>query len=411
MHSGARSLRVLTFAIWVTACAAPLPSPPADAASPVATLPAIARTSEPQPTQDGRLPIREQVWINSNVVERPGVPEDLRDRYWWTFAGDAGRFGTTAQIGLPASERIETIRDGIIVAARWPVDDPKGALDLVVRAFETGDVVRVIQTPLRTIDAELVGSRLFWTGVLAGDQENVLDGGVWTTEARGGTDPVAIVEPGTAFVGDLCVRGLDASPTRRTLSARAVCKGSRLWTDLIDTQTQTRADRLEKQWVLALTDDTYLLADFEPSEFLELGIGDVGAFDRASGDELWRFPEQSEIPRFASGHWVPLGSSFVTHSYWRTGNAQEVILSATDARTGEQRTLLRQVGVDTTLWATLNVSSAEHLVMTTGWDLSQQIRLDGTSISLLRLDDGTLHENAFEIDPPMLCFEDFCREG
>ena len=407
----AMSRRLAIVAVLIAACGAPAATSPPPAGSPGTSAPASDATTAPGPTMTWATPLRDAVWVNPTVVERPGVPRDLRDRYWWTLGGDAGRIGTTAQLGLPAGEQIETVQDGIVVAARWPAENPSGELDLVVHEFDSGDLIRVIPTALRTVDAELFGSTVFWTGVHAGDPDAVVDGGVWSVDVRTSDEPAAIVEPGTPLLGALCGRGLDASPTRMTLSARAVCRGKRLWTDLVDAETQTLSARLEERWVLALTDDTYLLANFFPSEFLTPGVGDVAAYDRRTGDLLWSFPEPSEVEQFASGHWVPLGSMFVTHAHWRTEDRQEVVLTAIDARSGERHELLRQVDNGAILWASLNASSSEHLIMTNGWDLSRQIALDGTPISLLGVADGVLDEDAFEIDPPVLCSNEFCRKG
>ena len=52
-----------------------------------------------------------------NVVDRPGVPNALRDKYWWT-GSDVGLLGTTAQLGLPSRERVVDDADGSCVAGR-----------------------------------------------------------------------------------------------------------------------------------------------------------------------------------------------------------------------------------------------------------------------------------------------------
>lgn len=376
--------------------------------SPAAT--SVERTFTPLGSIDLPLPARDEVWVNPDVVARRGVPADLRDAYWATWNGDAGLLGTTAQIGLPAGETVETIRDGLVISARWPAG-PAAELELVVREFATGTTVRVIRTALRTVDADLFGARLFWTGVMAGDPEVVVDGGTWSTEAREEVAPIAIVEPGATLSGELCGKGLDRSPSGLTISIRTLCAGSRLWTDVIDTATQVRTARLEGDWILALTDDTLLLADFVPTETLPLGQGGVTAVDRATGDVLWRFPDRAEIAGFASGHWVALGSSFMTHAHWLTPTGQQVVLSAFDARSGVEHELLRQQDGPAALWATFESSSAAHLVLTAGFDLRAQIRLAGTPVSLLAIEDASLERDAFEIDPPQLCDAESCREG
>ncbi len=135
------------------------------------------------------------------------------------------------------------------------------------------------------------------------------------------------------------------------------------------------------------------------------------AVDRATGDVLWRFPDRAEIAGFASGHWVALGSSFMTHAHWVTPTGPRTVLSAFDARSGVEHELLRQQDGPETLWATFESSSAAHLVLTIGFDLRTQIMLGGTAISLVPVDGGGLQREAFVIDPPMLCDAESCREG
>ena len=367
-------------------------------------------TYEPEPTPEGAYPLRTKVQINDHVVDRAGVPTSLYDSYWWTWNGDGGQVGTTAQIGLPTGELIETIGSGIVVAVRLAGDDPWAEHDIVVRDFTSGRLIREIRTDLRWLDVVLVGSQVFWTGVLAGDPEDVVDGGVWTTDVRRDDDPVAIVEPGRVFPGALCGMGLEVSPSGRTLSAHAVCNGPVLGTDIIDTETKTRTIRLREQWVLALTDDTYVRADFRPTDGVTWGQGGVSAFGIADGALRWRFPDPADVDRFTSGGNAALGSSFVIRYFWRTEGRGEMIHAVLDAATGHQRVLLRQPYEDDSLYAEFPASSASHLLMTTGHDLGTQLRLRGTPISIIRLDDGALVRDAFEIDPPWLCYDEYCRE-
>jgi hypothetical protein len=427
--------RALLAFIVVAGCAGPEPSGSADGAvdtspspdalltpsseatqSPMLTLaPSASATAEPtqgpKPTPEGAYSLRTDVQINEDVVDRRGVPADLRDRYWWTPNGDAGLLGTTAQIGLPSDEHIATIEEGIVVATRQLGRDRWGETELVVRDFESGVVIRKVSTPLRNVGVVLVGSRLFWTGELAGDQEAPVDGGVWATDVRKSTDPIEIVRGGRAFPGVLCGRGLSSSPSGRTLAARALCNGSSLWTDLIDTDTQTRINRLQGEWVIALTDDTYVLTDFEPSDGVTWGHGGMSAHDLRTGERLWRFPGEATVDRYVSSQWGALGSNFVTEYYWNASDGTEVVLAVIDSRSGEARTLLVQPDdFNASLRASFESSASGHLVMADGWDLREQIRLRGTSISVVRIGDGTLIRDAFEIDPPWLCGDNLCRE-
>ena len=387
---------------------------PVDTALPTApSAPTATKASDPtpEPTREGAHPLRTEVQINDVVVDRPGVPASLYDRYWWTWDGDGGQIGTTAQIGLPAGELIETIDSGVVIAVRLAGDHRWAEHDIVVRDFGSGAVIRKISTNLRSLDVVLVGSRLFWTGVLAGDPEQVIDGGVWTTDVRKDAKPVAIVEPGRVFPGALCGMGLNVSPSGRTLAANALCNGPVLSADIIDTATQTRTIRLREQWVLALTDDAYVVADFHPTDGVTWGQGGVSAYGFEDRALRWRFPNPSDVDRFTSGGNAALGTSFVIRYFWRTDEGAEMVHAVLDAATGHQRVLLRQPYADESLYEEYDASSASHLVLTTGYDLGTQLRLRGTPISVIRLDDGALLREAFEIDPPWLCGTNYCREG
>ena len=402
----------------------PDPASLVPSASPAGTLSATALPTKspdpfatpapdptPEPTPEGAYPLRAQVQIHDVIVDRPGVPASLYNEYWWTWNGDGGQVGTTAQIGLPAGELIETIDAGIVVAPRLTGDDPWAEHEIVVRDFGSGAVMLRIQTDLRYIDVVLIGSQLFWTGVLAGDPEEVIDGGVWTTDVRQDAESIAIVEPGRVFPGVLCGMGLEASPTGRTLAATALCNGPVLSTDIIDTATRTRTIRLKEQWVLALTDETYVVADFHPTDGVTWGQGGVSAYGFADGALRWRFPDRSDVDRFTAGGIAALGASFAMRYYWRTDEGPEMVIAAVDAATGHQRVLLRQPYEDESLFEEFNASSGSHLVLTNGYDLGTQMRLRGIPISIIRLDDGVLFRDAFEIDPPWLCFDEYCREG
>jgi hypothetical protein len=388
-------------------------SAPTQSASPTGTpAPPSTEPSDPtpKPSPEGTYPLRTKVQINDVVADRPGVPTSLYDKYWWTWNGDGGQFGTTAQIGLPAGELIETIDSGIVVAARLAGDDPWAEHDIVVRDFGSGTVIRKIPTALRNLDVVLVGSQLFWTGVLAGEPEEVVDGGVWTTDVRKDAKPVAIIDSGRVFPGALCGMGLEVSPSGRTLAATALCNGPVLGTDIIDTATQARTIRLKEQWVLALTDDTYVVADFHPTDGVTWGQGGVSAYGFADGALRWQFPDPSDVDRFTSGGNAAIGSTFVISYYWRTEDGPEMVHAAIDPATGQRKILLRQPYADDSLFVEVNASSGSHLVLTIGHDLGTQMRLRGIPISIIRLDEGTLLRDAFEIDPPWLCFDDYCRE-
>ena len=208
-----RLSRPVLCVILVAACSGPRPSgsPIADAsveASPGASPAATSTTSSPAlsippeataaPTDPGRT----DVVVNRDVRDRPGVPEDFYDVYWWTSFGEAGQVGTTARIGVPDGERIITAGSGLVVSAVIEFDGDVGAL-LRIRDIRTGALVREIETHLLLPAAVIVDRRLYWAAGLRAvgpaepDVGNAIDGGVWAVELDRDEPPTAIVEPGT----------------------------------------------------------------------------------------------------------------------------------------------------------------------------------------------------------------------
>jgi hypothetical protein len=423
---------VSCIAVLVAACAGPLPSPSPEptwapsvdtalakptaepsTAAPTSTpeasppFPTETPTTEPsyapEPTPEGAEPPRTKVEINPNVVERPGVPPELHDQYWWRDSGDAGQIGTTAQIGLPAGERIITVVDGRVVAARSRLN--KGAA-LVVRSFTTGSVIRAIPTDMRFPDAALVGNQLFWSG-----EDGAFDGavsrdlGVWTTDISTEDAPHAIVTPGKALPGGICGRGLSLSPSRANLVARASCIGDNGWTDVIDVRTHDRIRRIQNTDVWALTDDTYVTWDATPTDGLTYGQGGISAYDLGNDAVRWRFPDASAVDRFALYNIGAFGNAFVVQSAWDLGDQAEYRFTIFNPITGQHRLLMREPATGDALSFGREWSNREYIVLEYAWG---DLQITGTPISLIRVADGALLQDAFVIDPPFLCNSEYC---
>ncbi len=380
------------------------PSPTPESTLPAPTATASANPSyEPEPTPEGAEPLRTIVEVNPDVVERPGVPPELHDVAWWNGYGDAGLLGTTAQIGLPKNERIITVVDGRVIAAR---ERPNKGAALIIRDFATGAVIRSIPTDMPYPDAVLVGNELFWSGDdLATDGRATHDLGVWAVDISTNEAPVAIVAPGKALPGAFCTRGLEISPSHATLAARASCYGDNGWTDIIDVVTHERIRRIQDRDLWALTDDTYVSWDGTLTDGLTFGQGGITAYDLATDAVRWRFPNASDVARFALYNVAALGNAFVVQSNWDLGNDAEYRFTIFNPITGTHRLLLRQpAGADAfelgTSWST-----REYLVLDYAWE---DLRISGTPVSILRVADGTVLRDAFVIDPPFLCNSDYC---
>jgi hypothetical protein len=377
----------------------PEPPPPSTSA------PIITPTYEPEPTPESAVPRRTTVEINPTVVERPGVPPELHDRYWWDAFGDAGQLGTTAQIGLPENEQIIEVVDGRVVASRHR---PNKGDALIVRDFLTGSVIRSISTDMPYPDAVLVGNELFWAGAdLAVDSPPSRDLGVWASDVSTDEPPISIVPPGKALPGVFCTRALEISPSRRTLAARASCYDDNGWIDVIDVETRQRIRRIQDRDVRAITDDTYLSWDGTLTDGLTVGQGGVTAYDLAKDAARWRFPDAADVARFALYNVAAFGNAFVVESFWDLGNSGEFRTTIFNPTTGQHRLLLHEPdGADEALIFDRRSSTRSYLVFDRGWSLD--IAITGTPISVLRVSDGVLLRDAFVIDPPFICSNDYC---
>ena len=420
----ARQLRALIVLIVLAGCTDPPGSPSPDPASAVPTTaattsaPSVAPsaepsgspappTDEPEPTPEATSPPRTEIEVNANVADRPGVPPALRDNYWWT-GSDVGLLGTTAQLGLPSRERVIHAADGFVVAARARSDGEPGT-ELVVRRFETGTEIAEVHTLQVRVDARIAGGRLFWTGMRPESRcpgESV-DGGVWVLDLTFGSVPIAIVEPGRSLDGSCYARVLLLSSSRGTIGALMSGHDNQVWMDVIDVATLTRAARIRNVWPWAMTDDSLLQWDEQPSDFLAPGWG-MTAYDLANGDVRWQFPDPGDLDMFAPYPIMALGSEFVVDYSWdRSPTEITRIIAAFDPTTGDRRELLRQDNPEELLSARLDLSAETHVVLETGRESS----IVGT-FSTLEVGTGTLIRDAFTIDPPWLCFPDQCfRDG
>jgi hypothetical protein len=415
-----RLLRVLIAGILLAGCTSPLESPPPDPASAVPTTAGSAvlssaapsavpsrspapPTLEPDPTPAVTSPPRIEIETNANVVDRPGVPAALRDNYWWT-GSDVGLLGTTAQLGLPSNERVIHAADGFVVAGRARSDGEPGT-ELVVRRFETGTEIAEVHTIQVRVDARIAGGRVFWTGMRP---ESTcpgvsVDGGVWVLDLRLGSVPTAIVEPGKSIDGSCYGRTLLLSSTRETIAALMTGHDDQVWMDVIDVATLARGSRIRNVWPWAMTDDTSLQWDEQPSDFMDVGWG-MTAYDVANRDIRWRFPDSSDVDRFAPYPIMALGSEFVVQYVWHRSPTEVIVIHAAfDPHTGERRELLRQENVEARLTARFDLSAETHVVLEAGREPS----IVGT-FAILEVATGTLTRDAFTIDPPWLCTVEGC---
>jgi hypothetical protein len=425
-------LRVLVVCTVLVGCTAPVdsssPGPasaiPTTAVTPVAAsvapsaVPATSAappTGEPEPTPAVTSPPRAEIEINGKIVDRAGVPGELRDNYWWQ-GSDVGLLGTTAQLGLPSAESVMHAANGLVVSSRARSDGEQGT-ELVVRRFETGSVLGEVHTLQVLVVARIVGRRLFWTGMRGGESCPAgpnIDGGVWAMDLLAGSAPVAIVEPGRVMECGFGGRGLLLSPSGSTLGAAMLF--SPYWIDVIDVARLVRTHRVRDQvWPRAITDDTWVQWDHPPTDGLDFGLGGLTAYDLDDGAARWAFPGDDEVEQFGHGRTLALGSQFFIQYAWNNtpdeprSNAEvDLVLATFDPLTGQRRELLRQRDTpedDDLARIEGDLSSDSHVTLRLGDD---PIGIDGRSFAVLDVAAGTVTWDAFSIDPPWLCWSDGC---
>ncbi len=404
-------LRIALVAILVVACAGPPPTTPAESSASTPPVASIATTPspsiEPEPTA-AVYPLRTEVEINSPIVERPGVPPDMHDLYWWTGNGDAGQVGTTAQIGLPAGEQIVGVADGVVVALR---DALEVIPRLVVRDFATGSVVEEISLNVIRPRVQLVGRRLFWAGMdpaTGDDDDPAIDGGVWSVDIGSGDASFEIVKPGRD-VSSLRYpsRGFfRVSPSGKTVTSPVGREGEG-FVDVIDVGTRNRRARLRDTFIWGQTDDTYFNWDFTPEDFQVLGYG-ITAYDLEISAVRWRFPERNQVDQFAP-EWVgAVGSMFVVQYVWHESTGAESVTAVFDAVSGDRREMLREPGGGNALTLKPDLSTDAHLAFTRFDGPRPGVVPEGSPISIVDIATGVLTRDAFTIDTPWLCFDEYC---
>jgi hypothetical protein len=364
-------------------------------------------TDEPEPTPDDVFPPRTEIEINSNVVDRPGVPKAVRDEYWWTFHGaDVGLLGTTAQLGVPSDEEILDASDGLVVSVRRTPNEPGGS-EIIVRAFETGSTVRTIQTKMGWLNARVVGRRLFWAGLApaAPCQDPYFDGGVWTAELDGG-EPIAIVEPGKALASCMSGRQVLVSPSGETIGAvLSSYYAPDNWIDVIDASSLSHY-RLREVWPDAMTDDTFVQWDNPPTDGIAPGTG-FSAYDLGNGAARWRFPGGADEQHFGPSRFLAYGSRFYVEYTWNTNTGDDTVLATFDPHTGQRSELVRQVDTDydDVLQIQADSSTASHVVLE-AYVYSERPR--PRTVAIVDVDAAQVDWAAFTIDPPWLCYPNRC---
>lgn len=385
-------------------------SPPPSVPTFVPTIPPTTEpdpTVRPDPTRANVFPPRTAVEINDRIKDRPGVPVALRDRYWWTFRGaDVGLLGTTAQLGIPSDE---TILDaaGALVVSRRPTPNEPGGSEIVVREFETGETVRRFRTQMGWLEARLIGRRLFWAGLGDGVacSDPAVDGGVWAVDLDGG-EPVAIVKPGKVLSGCMTGRQILVSPSGGTVGAVMNSYGPDNWIDVVDASSLAH-HRIRDVWPDAITDDTFIQWDQQPTDGIAAGLGGMTAHDLRTGAARWTFPGGRDVKHFGPSRFLAFGARFYVEYTWSTNSGTDFVLATFEPLTGERRELVKQLdtGYDRVALIRPELSSASHVGLEV-WSSAERPR--PRSITVVDVKSGDVTWDAYTIDPPWLCYPDRC---
>ncbi len=393
------ALLVVAVTVWANLVSGVDPSQPPG--SPVAAEPSsiksnapttsdnLPQTQEPAPTTAGDV-----LWVEPNLVDRPGVPASLYDKYW-VGGGQAGHVGTTARIILPEDEEILGADAGRVASfaispeTSRPLVGPNGA-EIIVRDIRTGTTLRVIDTPVHLASGLLAGRLLFWTGrTLPSDAPDSTDAGLWVIDLDlPDSSPQAVIPPSDLAerYGSDAIRGAirltDNGRTALTLIQSPTARA----TDLIDVESLTLRHTLMDSFAAEVVNEVALVIPLhgdtgqasQRMRLINLATGDAVGPDIATRDVGWAVTGTGEI--------------YVQHGIGGTGFS----IIAIDAATGDARELVAQ----TSLVLSHELSATDVLVL---MDLSWDIGADGKAIQPITLLDpqtGHLQADAFTIGNP-----------
>jgi hypothetical protein len=328
------------------------------------------------------------------VADRPGVPPDLKDRYWFTPWGFAGSVGSTLQLKVPDGEVIVAVGSNFLVSALELSEEGSVGTRLVIRTFHDAQVVRSWDSDLIRVQGLLVGTRLFWTGLsgagIPAGGATFTDGGIWTLDLAIADDKARSVLPAGADIHSYGANAerapLAASPTGRTVASRVGgFDGTRA--DIIDVRSLSIRSQLEAN-VVTLTDEVAVVyPSDQPSR--------IDAVDLDSAKPLWSLPSSQfglvELESmYAFDHHIAVGYHRV-----RDGS-DDAVISIVEAGSGASRDLY-VVPYDDALHLAPPLSTPSQLaLMPTFWDTAIQ---GGEPVSLLDVATGSLLQNAFRIIP------------
>jgi hypothetical protein len=336
------------------------------------------------------------------VVDRPGVPAELYDRYWVTEVGwpgldgvsayEAGQVGTTARILLPPAELALGADDGRVASVLLDRDSggvavgPAGATFLV-RDIRTGALLRKLESPAIPAfvphGSLVVGPQLIWTGKEPGGG---VAAGVWALNLDDpGSVPEVLIAEGADLkgYGDGALRAaLKVSASGQTLGSLVVGP-ERGRTDVLDLASRTFRMTLD-DIAHAVGDDTAVVRRPGGVALVDLETGkDIGAL---STDTVYQALVADRV-------------GYVDYARDLTH-----YISAIDPASGENRDLLVQSGGREWLYLSRDLSSGSSLTLLAAHTIGSAFDAMGlagrATATLLDPATGGLRQDVFTVGAP-----------
>jgi hypothetical protein len=362
--------------------------------------PGASSMSVPSPLATGSTPTEPSgnPVVETNVVDRPGVPAALYDKYWAAH-GQVGQVGTTARIEIPSGEWILASDAGRVVThAANEEGDPiigEGGVELIVRDVRTGMTVRSFTAQTWVTDAILVGSTMIWTGYeLPFDPFDPVDAGVFAINvADGSAAPVSVVPPSDLrdSYGSSAVRGLLRRTDQGTAVVTLIEGEEGHATEIIDVASMTLRMTIEDEFAIEVAGSRAILAPLHRDSGNPDSPARVRLVDLSTGAEMGSgIGTRQVVSSFLGGD-----EAFIQ---FNTGGESRI--TAIDLETGEPRSIFVDSMTTESLELSHRLSAVELLVLLPVdgaiLDSNGSVHL---SVSLLD-PSGELRLDAFEIGNP-----------
>lgn len=380
------ALLVVALVAWPNLSGESQASPTPASSSGAVVSPAGPTTA---PLTDAPAPsVANDVFVEPNVVDRPGVPAVLYDKYW-SLWGQAGQLGTTALLIKPPNEAMLGADAGRVASyvfdeeTEEPLVGPDG-VTIIVRDLRTGVTLRTFDSSILPTYGLATGSLLFWTGwSLPRDPIEPTDGGVWVVDlAEPGSAPRAIIPPSdlAATYGSHADRGrLRLTDGGRTIIT-IVGGDSGKATQIIDVTGVTPPAELDGESAFEISQGRALVIRESGYRLLELTTG------------------QPVGPAFENdlAYWSVVGDGEVFASFAR---GRDLVIAAIDLDSGLTRDILVRSDRDLRLSPELSVSDLLAMLPDDDpvYDAQGRVQIP---VSLLDPATGNLQRDAFMIGKP-----------